>query len=155
MIVFFVPLCIFAVRLRIATGTENLSLWRKKLWSVTDFGVMWTWFWMFWFNKMRGISWLWRMPSCRMLCHVALVRTDVSEECSASIIRVTRIGELGTLAVTTNRRMRLSYKTSALTRATQRNIPEEGILHSHSCESLKSYIISWILECYNSIPFWL
>jgi hypothetical protein len=34
---------------------------------------------------------------------VALVRTDVSEERSASVIRVTRIGELGTLAVTTNR----------------------------------------------------
>jgi hypothetical protein len=31
-----------------------------------------------------------------MLHHVALVRTDVSEELSASIIRVTRIGELGT-----------------------------------------------------------
>jgi hypothetical protein len=38
-----------------------------------------------------------------MLCHVALVRTDVSEELSASIIKVTRIGELGTtLAVTSN-----------------------------------------------------
>jgi hypothetical protein len=34
-----------------------------------------------------------------MLRRVALVRTDVSEELSASIIRVTRIGELGTLAV--------------------------------------------------------
>jgi hypothetical protein len=35
----------------------------------------------------------------------ALVRTNVSEELSASIIRVTRIGELGTtLAVTNNRR---------------------------------------------------
>jgi hypothetical protein len=34
-----------------------------------------------------------------------LVRTDVSEELSASIIRMTRIGELGTtLAVTSNRR---------------------------------------------------
>jgi hypothetical protein len=30
---------------------------------------------------------------------VALVRTDVSEEFSASIIRMTTIGELGTLAV--------------------------------------------------------
>jgi hypothetical protein len=39
-----------------------------------------------------------------MLHHVALVRTDVSEELSASFIRVTRIGELGTtLAVTSNR----------------------------------------------------
>jgi DNA-binding TFAR19-related protein (PDSD5 family) len=31
-----------------------------------------------------------------MLSHVALVRTDVSEALSASIIRVARIGELGT-----------------------------------------------------------
>jgi hypothetical protein len=34
----------------------------------------------------------------------AIVRTDASEELSASIIRVTRIGGLGTLAVTSNRR---------------------------------------------------
>jgi hypothetical protein len=34
---------------------------------------------------------------------VSLVRTDVSEEFSASIISVTRIGELGTLAVTSNK----------------------------------------------------
>jgi hypothetical protein len=38
-----------------------------------------------------------------MLDLVALVRTDVSEERSASIITVTRIGELGTLAITSNR----------------------------------------------------
>jgi hypothetical protein len=31
-----------------------------------------------------------------MLRRVALVKTDVSEELSASFIRVTRIGELGT-----------------------------------------------------------
>jgi hypothetical protein len=40
-----------------------------------------------------------------MLRRVALVRTDVSEELSATFIRVTTIGELGTtLAVTNNRR---------------------------------------------------
>jgi hypothetical protein len=40
-----------------------------------------------------------------MLCRVALVRTDISEELGATFIRVTRIGELGTtLAVTNNRR---------------------------------------------------
>jgi hypothetical protein len=40
-----------------------------------------------------------------MLRRVGLVRTDVSEEVSASFIRVTLIGELGTtLAVTSNRR---------------------------------------------------
>jgi hypothetical protein len=31
-----------------------------------------------------------------MLCRVALVRTDVSEECNASVIRVTGISALGT-----------------------------------------------------------
>jgi hypothetical protein len=44
------------------------------------------------------------MASSGMLRRVALVRTYVPEELSASIINVTRIGELGTLAVTNNRR---------------------------------------------------
>jgi hypothetical protein len=33
-----------------------------------------------------------------------------------------------------------SSETSALTRATWRNIPEDTTLHSHRCENLKSYI---------------
>jgi hypothetical protein len=37
-----------------------------------------------------------------MLRLVALVRTDVSEELSASIIRATRIGELGTMSAVTS-----------------------------------------------------
>jgi hypothetical protein len=65
-----------------------------------------------------------RMASSGMLRRVALVRTDVSEELSASIIMVTRIGELGT------------------TLATRRNIPEDTILHSHRSENLKSYRVS-------------
>jgi hypothetical protein len=45
------------------------------------------------------------MLSSGMLCHVALVRTDILQECIASIIRVTRINELeSTLAVTNNQR---------------------------------------------------
>jgi hypothetical protein len=43
------------------------------------------------------------MASNGLLRRVALVRPDVSEERSASVIRVTRISELGTLAVTSNR----------------------------------------------------
>jgi hypothetical protein len=37
-----------------------------------------------------------------MLCHMVLVRTDVSEEPGASFIRVTRIGELGTTQAATS-----------------------------------------------------
>jgi hypothetical protein len=46
------------------------------------------------------------MASCGMLRRVALVRTDVSVELSASFFGVTRIGELGTvLAITSNLHM--------------------------------------------------
>jgi hypothetical protein len=44
------------------------------------------------------------MPPYGILLRVALVRTDVSEELSTSITWVTKIGELRTLDVTSNRR---------------------------------------------------
>jgi hypothetical protein len=92
------------------------------------------------------------MMSSGMLRHVALVRTDISEEPGASFIRVTRIGELGTTQVATSNRRTLrrnttlmkeapdSSETSVLTRDTQRNNPEDTILHSHRRENLKSYM---------------
>jgi hypothetical protein len=108
------------------------------------------------------------MPSSGILHCVALVRTYVSEEFTASIIRVTKIFELGTLALTSNwsklrkkttvrrllatanvvpsspilvtRMMQAisSFETLALTRAAWRNIKEDGILHNHRRENLKT-----------------
>jgi hypothetical protein len=40
-----------------------------------------------------------------------------------------------------------SSETSDLTRVTRSNIPEDGILHSHRCENLKSYKII-VLDCF-------
>jgi hypothetical protein len=109
------------------------------------------------------------MPFSGMLRRVALVRTDISEEIIASIIKVTGIGELETtLAVTINRffvflrivrrllvtanvvpsspilvtlmlEMLCSSETSALTTARPGNIPEDAIHHSHGRENLTSY----------------
>jgi hypothetical protein len=106
-----------------------------------------------------------------MLRRLPLVRTDVSEERSATNIRVTRIGELGTtLAVTSSVRQllvtanvpsspilvilmmeALSFaETSVLIKAIRRNIPDHGIPHSHRRENLK-YCIS-ILFIVGSVP---
>jgi hypothetical protein len=103
------------------------------------------------------------MASSGMLRCVAAVRTDVSEDLSATIIRMTRIGELGTtlafvfllsmhrllvsanvpsssILVTLMMEGLRSSETSVLTRSTWCNIPEDAILHSHRRENLKSYM---------------
>jgi hypothetical protein len=78
------------------------------------------------------------MVSSGMLRRVALVRTDVSEEFSASFIRVTRIGELVTLMEALR-----SSETSVLTRATRRNIPEGTILQCLASGLWRFALIAW------------
>jgi hypothetical protein len=80
------------------------------------------------------------MASSGMLCHVTLVRADVSEERSASFIRVTKIGELGTmLAVTSNRRT-LQRNTTCVRRllVTAGVAPSSPILVALMKEALSS-----------------
>jgi hypothetical protein len=54
------------------------------------------------------------MASSGILRRAALVRTDVSEEYSASIIRVTKIGKLGTMLAIATDALYEDYKASTL-----------------------------------------
>jgi hypothetical protein len=76
------------------------------------------------------------MVSFGMLRRVALVRTDVLEELSASFIRVTRIGELGTtLAVTSNRRSVLPILTNLQLSKDNFNGKEKKTDHCYQMEA--------------------
>jgi hypothetical protein len=66
-----------------------------------------------------------------MLRRVALVRTDVSEELSTTIIRVTRIGELGTLVIKV-------FLHSVLRLLVTANVPNSPILVTLMMEALSS-----------------
>jgi hypothetical protein len=92
-----------------------------------------------------------------MLRRVALVRIDVSEELTASIIRVTRIGELGTLAVTSNRRTYF-YRVLVFLRSVCRllvtaNVSSSPILVTLTMEALGSFETSILTTAtWSNIP---
>jgi hypothetical protein len=85
-----------------------------------------------------------------MFSRVALVRTDVSEELYLRSVRrllvAANVVRSSAILVTLMKEALGSSETSVLTRTTQRNIPEDTILHSHCRENLKSDIIMLILE---------
>jgi hypothetical protein len=95
-------------------------------------------------------------------CCVPVVRTDVSQEGVASIVRVIWIGELGTrlagllrglfrfvftanvvlsspIHITLTMEAKHSSETWVLARATRLHNPEDGILHTHRRGYLRSY----------------
>jgi hypothetical protein len=80
------------------------------------------------------------MASFGMSRRVALVRTEVSEELSASFIRVIRIGELGTtLDVTSNRRtLRRNFRSERQLLVRASVVPSSPILVTLMKEALSS-----------------
>jgi hypothetical protein len=76
------------------------------------------------------------MASSGMLHRVALVRTVVSEELSASFIRVTRIGELGTTLAVTSKLVSLHISSQIVLVAS--TVPSSPILVTLMKEALNS-----------------
>jgi hypothetical protein len=76
-----------------------------------------------------------------MLSRVVLVGTDVSEEV-IKLLFTANVVPSSPILVTLVKEAIFPSETSVPTRAPQRNIPEDGIIHSHRSENFKLYILS-------------
>jgi hypothetical protein len=113
-----------------------------------------------------------RMPSSGMWRRVNLVNwTDVSEERVASIFRVEKSASeepswagsssllppthsgssFADFSILKMGATRSSETSVQFTRSTRRHIPEDGILHSHRCENLKSYTLDTRLSYFSRL----
>jgi hypothetical protein len=86
------------------------------------------------------------MSSSGMLRHVTLGRTNVSEDCITSNIRVTKISELGTLAVTINRHTAEPHACWLL--VTANVVPSSSILVTLMMEALGPHETSVLNKSY-------
>jgi hypothetical protein len=163
--VFKLKFCIYAMRTRLSKKCRVLRLRHahlieqemprpalsvRNMWNMTTNRYVkqnsqW------WIDTKNAV--FWDVATCRSC------KTDVSVQSIVSIIRVKITSGIETtlavyfscyltvnfvpsspiLSTLITEAMR-SSETPVLTRVTQRNIPEDGILHSHHSENLKSYI---------------
>jgi hypothetical protein len=96
------------------------------------------------------------MPSSGIWHHVDPVKlNDVSVERIASIFSRLLLpahagSSLADFSTLKMEAIRSSETSVHFRRSTRRHIPEDGILHSHHCENLKSYKINIKHICYNT-----